>query len=198
MATVMMKIIDRAIVELCKKRNLGKMECFKELEALYGRERPALSTVSKIYDAIDAGTFSYTDPAPVGLELDEDLVKEISKIVTDNPYLSLRQIASLSGSNKDTVRLIITRVLRLKKRYCKWIPHSLDPHQKKERARIAQQMLEILKEEAKVGFAHVITGDESWFLYDYPFETFWGKASDSRQEIVKDDISSEKAMLVIF
>jgi histone-lysine N-methyltransferase SETMAR len=59
-------------------------------------------------------------------------------------------------------------------------------------------MLDILKKEEAVGFAHVITGDESWFLYNYPFKTFWGKASDSAPKITHPDISSEKSMLVVF
>jgi transposase len=122
----------------------------------------------------------------------------VKKTVEDNPFFSLRKIADKVSSTKDTVRRILKENLGLKKRYCKWVPHELSDKQKYDRVVIGKAMLTILNKEGMSNFTHLITGDESWMLYNYPFRTFYGKPSDPVPEIVSSSIQTPKPMLVVF
>jgi hypothetical protein len=59
-------------------------------------------------------------------------------------------------------------------------------------------MLQILSDDEKFGFEHIVTGDESWFFYDYPLRTYWAAASEPPREVPKRTISTAKVMFVVF
>jgi hypothetical protein len=52
-----------------------------------------------------------------------------------------------------------------------WGRHSLDDAQKAERVSLSRDILRVLKENQKTGFANIITGDESWFDFEYPHQS---------------------------
>jgi hypothetical protein len=73
---------------------------------------------------------------------------------------------------------ILHDVLPLKKLNLRWVRHSLDDTQKAERVSLSNDLLMVLIEDGKNGFAQVITGDEARFIL-----TAFINRSDSRPEM---------------
>jgi hypothetical protein len=191
------RIRDRTLVDNCFRRTMTERECFEHIQGLHPLDYPARSTISRYYEKLHDGTLTLTDRHSGGRKYDEELVFKISHRITENPYLSLRELAKLVSSNKDAVSRILHYVLCLSLRYSKWIPHSLSVEQKTERVRISKQMLKLLQLDEKNNFSHIFTGDESWFFYDYPLTSYWASPGTSPKEVAKRTISTSKVMLVI-
>jgi hypothetical protein len=198
MADQVARIADRAMVKLLYRMGLEANECFYQLDMLFPKQRPCLRTIEKYYEALSAGTFSYTDAPSVGRSRDEQLISEVDRVVKENPFLSTRRIADRVKSSKETVRRILHENLKLKKRCSRWIPHQLEGDQKDLRVAKARELLSFLKKEEGFDFSHIITGDESWLLYEYPFTSFWGKPEDDPPEMPRKTIGTPKVMLVVF
>jgi histone-lysine N-methyltransferase SETMAR len=197
MATLIVRIRDRAIVEFCFEKHMTAVQCFDEITAVYGEEGPSKSTIYSYYEQLRKKTFSYVDPVPVRRTQNEILIQRIKVLIDSDPFLSLRKIAEEVDSSKDTVRRILIAQLGLKKLHSRWIPHMLTGTQKKVRVERAREMLEILRVHEKTEFRDVITGDESWFLYSYPFGSYWGKSAEPRKEIPRSGFQTPKSMLVL-
>jgi histone-lysine N-methyltransferase SETMAR len=198
MTSTIAKIRDRAIVEFCFKIGFSTATWLELLHELYGKEAPSKNTISAYYFALEAGSFSYIDPSPTGRKTNEELILHVEDEIRKNPFLSLRKLAELVDSNKDSVRDILIYKLGLKKRYLRWIPHSLSDSQKRARVSVAAEMLEVLRKAEKSNFKNVITGDERWILYDYPYDSFWGKKDDPPTTAPKVTVESSKLMVVVF
>jgi histone-lysine N-methyltransferase SETMAR len=187
MSSDLAKIRDRAIVKHCYMMGLNRQECFEQLSTVYGKEGPSKPTVFAYYSALDFGK-----------SMNEKLIEKVGDVVQKNPYLSLRKIADLVDSNKDSVRNILINVFDYKKRYCKWVPHTLTQYQKQVRVSVARKMLDTLKHAEISKFHNVLTGDESLFLYSYPFDSYWGKKGEPPLTIPKITIETSKLMVVVF
>jgi histone-lysine N-methyltransferase SETMAR len=198
MTSFIAKICDRAIVEMCFKMKLSKTGCLELLNKLYGYEAPSRNTISAYYSGLETGTLFYIDPPPIGKKVKEELITKVDCEIKKNPFLSLRKLAELVDSNKDSVRYILISILELKKRYLRWIPHSLTDRMKLIRVSTASEMLTTLKIAEKNDFKNIITGDESWILYDYPFDSVWGKSDDPPLTAPKVTVETSKLMLVVF
>jgi histone-lysine N-methyltransferase SETMAR len=198
MATIDVRIRDRAIVEMCFKMEMTQVQCFDHLYSLSKRQGPSQMTINKYYHELYEGTFSYVDILPEPKGPNPELVAEIDRVITQDPYLSLRKIAEEVNSNKDTVRSILIKSLGMTKIHCKWIPHYLTDAQKLTRVLLAKDMLKTLTTESNNHFRNLITGDESWFLYNYPDKSYWDKSIEPRREIVRPAIDTPKVMIVIF
>jgi hypothetical protein len=112
MTTWVMKVRDRALVELCYKEGLTQQEAFEKLQLLYD-DGPSMKTVYTYYATILDGTFCYVDPLPCPRSPDLDLMKNVSTAILHDPYLSLRRLADVVHSNKDSVRSIVINQLGL-------------------------------------------------------------------------------------
>jgi hypothetical protein len=197
MTTWVMRVRDRALVELCYKEGLTQQEAFEKLQQLYD-DGPSRKTIYNYYETILDGSFCDVDPLPCPRSDDLDLMKNVSKAILHDPYLSLRRLADVVNSNKDSVRAILINQLGLRKLHCKWVPHTLNKLQKLARVTGAVEMLSSLRPLEKTGFPNLFTGDESWFLYSYPFTSYWGKKDAPRPEIPKTTIGTPKIMVVVF
>jgi hypothetical protein len=49
------------------------------------------------------------------------------------------------------------------------VPHELTILHKSQRVTETRKLLKILREDASGDFAHIMTGEESWFFYQYEF-----------------------------
>jgi transposase len=198
MSDTLMVIRDRTLIFFGKKLGWTAKECFENARKAFPKDYPSERMIEVHYKLIDQGMFTLVPKEKPGRTLDPGLVKKVNAAITQEPYLSLRQIAEIVGSNKDTVRHILEKELLLKKRYTRWIPHELNMSQKKARVAEAKQLLEILKKDEASDFQHIVTGDESWMLYSYPYDGMWLSLSDKRPEVPKPYIATAKSMLIIF
>jgi hypothetical protein len=144
------------------------------------------------------GSFHLVDDMPIGLPLDGELIRKVFEAVSNHPYASLRSLAQLTNSTKDTVSRILHHCLGMKKYILRWVPHSLTDTQKSERIRIAQQMLQLLQQDEEYDFLHILTGDESWLLYEYSEQSMWAREKKFVPTRLKPGIGTRRVMLITF
>ena len=63
---------------------------------------------------------------------------------------------------------------------------------------MAKEMLQILNMEKRTHFMHVITGDESWFLYEYTQSSQWILSKDELLNRVEKTNMQKKMLVTIF
>jgi len=124
-------------------------------------------------------------------------VKKIEELINSDRRLTIRDVAEVTGINRETVRLILTQDLGMSKLCAKIVPKNLSDDQKQNRLRVCQDWL------ANAGiFSNVITGDETW-IYEYDPETKkqsmeWKKKGEPRSKKARMSKSKIKAMLILF
>jgi hypothetical protein len=47
------------------------------------------------------------------------------------------------------------------------VPHSLEADQKRSRAEVFQELFQLSEQDQRYEFEHILTGDESWFFFEY-------------------------------
>lgn len=128
-----------------------------------------------------------------------DEVDDLIRHVVDNePFLSVRQIAKKVGMPKSTVYLRMTVNIGYISKHLKWVPHLLNPQQKKNRMDISKMLLKILQSAERQGWKYFVTGDESWFYLSYDYERQWVYSGQEPNIREKKMISSEKVMITVF
>jgi len=95
-------------------------------------------------------------------------IAAVKKAVEDDARCTVEEISSLCGNNSSSVFQILTRVLRLRKVCARWIPHIFTEDQKRERVRIASQLLDKYKNANQNRMNEIVTGDETWVYFYEP------------------------------
>jgi hypothetical protein len=84
-----------------------------------------------------------------------------------------RRLAVSLGISPQTVMVHLHEGLRMKCFHLRWVPHTLtDPH-KAKRVCYAQEMIEHLDNDSRIGSKYRLTGDESGMTYDQGPTQMW-------------------------
>jgi hypothetical protein len=65
---------------------------------------------------------------------------------------------------------ILFDALHREKFTLRWVPHFLDGNQKADRVTLSHGLLEVLKKDEQKDFRDILTGDEPWFHFEYPYD----------------------------
>jgi histone-lysine N-methyltransferase SETMAR len=79
-----------------------------------------------------------------------------------------------------------------------WVPHALTDSHKVKRQELAVQIWKRLNLAQAHQFANVITGDESWILFENPHKQQWIDKGADRPTAPKQTIATRKALLTVF
>jgi predicted RNA polymerase sigma factor len=69
----------------------------------------------------------------------------IALVLSEEPFLSVRQIAKKVMMSKSTVCRHLTETMKWKMQHLKWVPHSLTESEKMNRVESATELLELLQ-----------------------------------------------------
>jgi hypothetical protein len=168
----------------------------KTIEELSPVDGPLRMTVQHYYDSLLKGTLLFVDPKPKVRKRCQEKIDRVADAVEKNKYASLRELAIITKTSKDTARRILLHDLKLMKRNLKWIPHTLNEAQKRMRVEISHKLLTELKKDEENDFIHIVTGDERRIYYSYPHDSMWtrGKEVEERE---RRRIDSKKIMLTV-
>uniref|UniRef100_W6NEW6 Transposase domain containing protein n=1 Tax=Haemonchus contortus TaxID=6289 RepID=W6NEW6_HAECO len=121
------------------------------------------STVSRWHNRFASGDISLEDKVRSGRarNIDED---ELLRAVTANPEATTRELSTILGCSHSTIENFL-HVHGYRKVLSRWIPHRLTDAQKQARVNICESLL--FQPNRKDFLADLVTGDESWILYDY-------------------------------
>ena len=111
---------------------------------------------------------------------------------------SYRTTASAFHIPLSTARVYIKRHIGFIRKIKPNIPYSLSDYQKKLRVYYCTVMMAILEVCREVEYKNIITGDESYFVYDYEPNWIYLPPETPPPPRVKSQIHSNKLMLTIF
>ena len=84
---------------------------------------------------------------------------------------------------------ILKNILNVRKISARWVPHLLSDGQKKQRVKIAKQLLKIFPKYDEKKFANLVTGNETWVHYFEPVRKvsnkIWATKNSKRPVIAK-------------
>ena len=129
--------------------------------------------------------------------IDEQLLLRIQQILEDEPFSSIRSIASVLNAPKSTIHRYMTVHLKLVYRHTRWLPHFLNNDQKNVRIQKCKKLLSIINSCKHYSFRNLITGDQSWFLYKYQFSRKWVLEGDENPIGDGSHINISKIMFTI-
>lgn len=144
-----------------------------KLDEQFGKSALCTKSVYNWYNSFKLGFESIEDDERSGRPHDEQLSIQISHILEEEPYASIRYIAGKVGSNPATVYRHVTIYLSRIYMHSKYVPHNLNALQKVERVEKCTQLLNILSQSKEINFINILTGDESWFYIKYNPKGAW-------------------------
>jgi hypothetical protein len=130
-------------------------------------------------------------------EGDFSLEERIALVLSEEPFLSVRQITEKVMIWKLAVYRHLTQVTRLKLRHLKWVPHSLTEFEKINQVQSARELLELLQSVIHQRWQYIITTDESWFYWEIDWEQQWLPEDDEPRTRTRRGIDHNRTMLTI-
>jgi hypothetical protein len=113
------------------------------------------------------------------------------------PFWCCRLTAQHFSVAKTTCLRILGEDLGLKKLHLPWVPHKIDPTQKRNRVTLSREFLAILLHEREKNFMDIMTGDESWFFRHSPHDFAWAGSRDKLPVLIKPSIDPEKCLISV-
>lgn len=131
----------------------------------------------------------------------EENIQKVKKLVRSDRRLTVRMLAEELGLRRESVRIILTEDLGMKKICAKMVPKLLSDDQKARRVDLSRDVLEQLEGNPEF-LDNVITGDETW-VFQYDPETKrqslqWKTAGSPRPKKARMSRSRVKVMLIVF
>ena len=124
------------------------------------------------------------------------------KKLEDDARCTVEEISSLCGINSSSVFQILTRVLKLRKVCARLIPCLLTEDQKRERVRIASELLDIYNNADQNSMNEIVTGDETWVYFYKPDSKeknkVWVGENDERPKVARRSRTSKRIMYALF
>ncbi len=128
-------------------------------------------------------------------------IQQISRLIHDDAWRSIRELAAHTGISIGSVHRIITQDLKLRKIASRFIPKILTDNQKQRHVDATQRNLQRLEDEPLL-LRRVVTGDESWVHCYQPNlkqqDMAWVSRQDPRPVKALRARSVKKVMLTTF
>jgi hypothetical protein len=103
------------------------------------------------------------DPIISKLKGDFSFDDRITFMLSEEPFLSVRQTSQKATMSKSTVYCHLTQTMKWKLRYLQGVPHSPTESEKINRGQRATKLLELLESIRHDVWQYIVTLDDSWF-----------------------------------
>jgi hypothetical protein len=159
---------------------------------------PELDTVQRWHKTFHANGTLFPELHITGRPRLPGVTEKVAEELAKNPKASTRLLAVLTGYDRETVKDRLIYDLQLEKVSTRYVPHDLTPTQKRQRVEGAKELLPILYEHQKTCYTSLLTGDESYLLYNYPALTQWLPIGSPRPVAARKVIDAPKKLLTVF
>ena len=188
---------QRLFIEELVKKGLPPKKIRKKLDKKFGESALKDSAMYKWIRMVKLNFRVDEKQYRPGRPIDEQLLFRIQAEHQKNQFSSVRSIAHTLNAPIATVYHYMTDYLGLVFRYTRWVPHILSDDQKVKRIRLCQELYQVIIKSKKNSYRDLITGDESWFLYNYAPKGAWTIDSETHPLFESQLICSEKMMITI-
>lgn len=188
---------QKSICVFLHKKGLSSEQVHSELVQVLGTEAVAYSTVTKY---IRSSSFKAIRDESISEDSDDEtnLIDDaILQALEDEPFASVRRIASKTYLPKSTVYRHLVSSLQYTVKHLTWIPHTLTNEQKGTRVSKSIELLALLRSMEHQSWVHFVTLDESWFYLSTDYEFLWLPRDEPPPTRSKKMIDSPKTMLTV-
>lgn len=193
-----MEIEQRYVISFLHRKSLKANEITEILEKTYGSGAYKIDAVRYWLREITLGRTNFHENETYSKGKDNEITIAIQCMIEKDPLSSARHIARTLGISPTTVIDRLHNDLHMKCYLTRWVPHHLSLEQKKNRLDISKEMLQVLRNEQRTHFHNVITGDESWFLFEYVQGSQWVLSKEDLITKTRKTNMQKKIMLSIF
>ena len=186
--------------ELLQKMTLegcNKEEIENALQIHFGQETMKSSTIYQKMKLVRCKVDITKEREYHSERIDEQLVIAIQNVLNEFPFSSVRSISHELHVPSTTIYEYLTRILKLKYKISRWLPHELNDIQMQNRVIQSNELFNILEKSKHTAYRNIITGDESLFLYQYHPKGKWCVESEERPEFADDQTCHQKIMVTI-
>jgi len=187
----------RAVVRFCALRGLDNGTIYEQLCETYGPAALSLTAVKVWAKRFREGRTSLEDDPRAGRPQSQDYSQLVEDVLAERPFSTSRAIADIVGCSHPTI-LAALEAMGYKKFLSRWVPHELTDEQKAARVLMSRSLLATLTSLNPGRISSVITGDESWFYYEYPQEGRWARTREDVAPRPKRSIGAKKVMITVF
>jgi len=180
----------RAVIRFCVLLGKENKDICAELIQAYGENAPSESTVRRLAREFRHGRTNIADMPRSGRPRIEGLPEQVSALLLNQPFASTWDIADELGISHMTAYNVLVRDLHMHKFVSRWVPHELSERNKADRANLSKGLLAELR---AGNIQDIITGDESWFYFDYSPDGCWARKATDVPTRVKRHIATPKS-----
>jgi len=185
----------RAVIRFLTLKGLTTSTIAAELKSVYGGSVCSITTVKKWKKRFEEGRSDLDDDFRSGRPPKSDLVKKVSDVLDELPFMSCKTICQMLEIPKTTCLRILHNSLGLKKFNFRWVPHQLSEAQKLKRVECSRELLRVLQD---TPHRNIVTGDESWFNFDIPIKSAWAERREDLPCLPQLEIGTKKSLVSIF
>jgi hypothetical protein len=168
-----------------------------KMESYFGPSAPSQFWVTQWLRELKRGEDVFEPYEHSGRPQDPLTGLRILEFLNSTPFVSIHQIASATKIPRSTVS-DRSKGWGYVVRHLKWVFHRLTTAMMEQRVELSQELLVTLRPAKCRGWAHFLTGDESWFWLTIDDEQQWLLPHAESPTRTRKMVRSLKAMLIIF
>ena len=168
---VMDELEVRAVIKFFHLEGRTATEIKSRLDAVLGGSSPSFSTVSFWVSEFRRGRKQTGDEPRTGrpkTATTPEIVDKVHVMVLDDRRVKVHEIEEALGISRERAFHILHNELGLKKLSARWVPHLLNPEQKRITVRNSAKGLEIFNRDPKDFKRRLVTVDETWIHHYTP------------------------------
>ncbi|UYV77682.1 hypothetical protein LAZ67_15001917 [Cordylochernes scorpioides] len=198
------KMDQRTCIKFCVKNEIKCADAFRMLTVAYGEATLDRSNVYRWYKMFSEGREDVNDEERTGrlsTSTTDEKINEVEKMILANRRITVREVAEDLNISIGSCHSIFINDLGMRRVAAKFVPKLLNCDQKKHRMKIANEMLDSVRDDSNL-LQRVITGDEAW-VYGYDVETKaqssqWKLPHEPRPKKARQVRSNVKVLLTVF
>ena len=170
----------RAYIQARSKLGCCLNQLMTEISTVYGPSCVSYDTVRRWKKRFESGVEFIKNAPKSGRPKSvsrKEIVSKINEVIEGGARLTVHDIALKVGMSLSTVHLILGEHLKDRKISARWVPHLLTGEQKRQRVKVAINLLQMFPKYDKKQFVNFVTGDETWVHYFEPVRKVRNKHS---------------------
>jgi histone-lysine N-methyltransferase SETMAR len=188
---------QRAVIRFLTLKGQSAKSILSELMEVYHQDALCLTAVKKWRKRFLKGRTSLEDDLRIGRPKKSDLADPLLQLLQETPFISCKCMCCRLKISKTTCLRVLHEDLGMQKFHCRWVPHELLVEQRNDRLVASEHMLEILESLNGTDFSTIITGDESWFFYEYSLTSAWARVRDDVPKRANQNFQAKKCLISI-
>jgi hypothetical protein len=164
---------QRAVVQFLTLKKLSAVDITAGLKRVYRHEALCLSAGKKWHKRFVNGRITLQDDPRSGRPPRSDLYESLRALIDESPFISCKRMCQKPQIPKTTCLRVLHEDLGFRKCYLRWVSDSMTRNEAQSRVTFTEELLEVVRHAKETNFELLLTGDESWFYYEYPHEWAW-------------------------